>query len=1047
MSLDRSLPFSAELLCVLGVISLAGCALEARDRDPVVATAASAAAAGPEIAFLAPANNANYQVPAVVDVPTLVDVVDGVVGPADLHIRYWFNGVEVGEETSTASFTFTDVPCGYQQLAAQLVQADGAPLPNPQSVASIVVRVRCPCDTTADCDDDHACSAQFCNSEVCSYGPVANCCEHDLQCEFGWFCENSKCKECATQADCDDGNSCTNDLCLVDGLCDHTPVEGCCNTDGDCDDGLFCTTDSCDVASHTCGYVESADPLCCNTDVDCIPADPCMRYMCYTSTNLNLQWCRYGPPEIGCCTNDGHCEDGSPCTLDECVYETPEDASGTCAFDADPAIPECCLSKAQCDDSDPSTVDTCVANNCLHTDDPNYCGLPTTSAMVINELMVAPGSLPDETGEWIELFNASDQIIDLVGWKITTSAGESHTITPANALGSSTVTVLVPGVYFVLAANPDKALNGGFIPHYAYGGALSLRDQWQTGAGVTYTVSLYDPDGLLVDSVTYDSATWPLEDQRSLELTHAWADNQDPANWRAAGHSKQAAFNTPYGNKNLGLHGSPKTKNNSSLLGLLHDDCVAPEGASLCAEGRCDMQSHCTYPIAQGCCTADLDCEDGVACTTDTCDVGSNACVEGDPVADCCQTDDECEDDNPCNLDRCLGNSCRHSPDIIPGCCNDHDACSDGDPCTVDACDLAAHECLPSVPLDPGGGLQCCLSADECDDGDPATLNVCDPSTNLCVYPPDVDFCDSAADLCDDDDACTADSCDLGAGACVHEPIADCCNVSADCADDGDACTAEVCDAGSHTCSSPPIVGCCNTPADCDDGVLCTADLCADHACHNPPIDGCCEADGECDDSSDCTADTCDLDTNTCDFVGTGMCCTPGAPPAQLAVECGVDPDGPALECWTWSCTVEGACEAQEAAECCTDHADCDDSDGCTVDACLTTGICKHFDNPTPGCCADHADCEGGEFCDTGACTPKLADGKLCDEHVQCASGACAGGVCAPPTVTGTFGFAAVGLIVDGGDGALTIMSSDGGPGGRASSATHTVDWGVIEVP
>ena len=1036
------------MVSMVATVATAGCVgQDAAPTGPAPGTAVLAAEDAPSITILSPANNTDFDAVAVVSIPVAVDVSGGVVGPGDLHIAYLLDGAALAEVTDTSGYTFADVPCGYHQLAAQLVSSDGAALPNAESVATVVVRVRCPCEVTEDCDDGNPCSAQFCNVGTCSYGPIAGCCQHDLQCPWGWSCDNDTCKQCATSSDCEDGNPCTAEFCTVDGLCDYIVDAECCNVDQDCDDGLFCTTDTCaGPVANTCLHVESEDPMCCNVHDDCIPEDPCVTYMCYVQTKLNKQWCRYGPPLFGCCNEDSDCGDANPCTLDVCVYDEPGGDSGACSFQPDPATPNCCLSHNDCDDGDPGTIDACVANTCENVDDPLYCELPPTSAIVIHELMVAPGDVPDEAGEWIELFNASDQIIDLVGWTLATSTGQAHTISLDHVVGSASITVLVPGVHFVLARSHDSLLNGGFIPHYEYGQDLDLPDPWENNAGVVHTLTLHDPAGDPVDTITYDSATWPLEDHHSLELTHPWADNTQAAHWRAAGHSKYASFNVPYGNKNFGLLGSPKAKNKSSALGILHGGCVAPDGSHFCAEGRCNQQSHCEFPIAAGCCEVDDDCVDADPCNPLVCNAGAHACVDSGEVTDCCSIDAECEDDNPCNLDRCLGNSCRHSPNIFPGCCVADGDCDDGDPCTVAACDVAANACLDPVPVDLPGGLQCCKTSDECDDGDLQTLDVCDPTESVCVFPPDVEFCDDDAAPCDDGNPCTDDSCHLVTSTCAHDAVPGCCVADGDCPSDGDPCTEESCDVPSTSCSSTPIADCCVADSECDDGQVCTADSCTNNACHASAIDGCCLVDGECDDGSGCTADSCDLTDHTCLFEGTGECCTPNAGAAQLLAECGLDPDGPALLCWTWSCDETALCAAVQAPECCTEHADCDDSDGCTVDVCGLDAICKHLDNPTPGCCATHEECAAGDYCDGGTCSPKLPDGEPCDEHVACESSTCAGGVCAPPSLFLSIGVSGYALADEAPDGSTTFQTLDGKPGGRGKSATHVLDWGVIEV-
>ncbi len=69
-----------------------------------------------------------------------------------------------------------------------------------------------------------------------------------------------------------------------------------------------------------------------------------------------------------------------------------------------------------------------------------------------------------------------------------------------------------------------------------------------------------------------------------------------------------------------------------------------------------------------------------------------------------CASAADCDDGDACTLDSCAGGACAHAP-----------ACDDGDPCTVDSCDAAAchHEPVPNCgqpepsdagPSDAGGG-------------------------------------------------------------------------------------------------------------------------------------------------------------------------------------------------------------------------------------------------------------------------------------------------------------------------------------------------------
>jgi len=133
-------------------------------------------------------------------------------------------------------------------------------------------------------------------------------------------------------------------------------------------------------------------------------------------------------------------------------------------------------------------------------------------------------------------------------------------------------------------------------------------------------------------------------------------------------------------------------------------------------------------PADENCCQSHSDCNDGNACTADTCNsetgachyapVDDGACRACNTVAGCvddengcteegcvygvcvseplpppctpCVTDGWCEDFNPCTSDSCVGWACVNSP--IPGCVppNCLTGCDDGDPCTSDICENLA---------------------------------------------------------------------------------------------------------------------------------------------------------------------------------------------------------------------------------------------------------------------------------------------------------------------------------------------------------------------
>ncbi|MFQ5589878.1 MAG: dockerin type I domain-containing protein [Phycisphaerae bacterium] len=206
------------------------------------------------------------------------------------------------------------------------------------------------CQTDADCDDGNPCTTDVCLADgTCQNTPD---CTSASDCDDGNACTTDTCDangccvftpECTTDADCDDGNACTTDTCDAAGCCVYTPD---CTADTDCNDNNACTTDVCDPATGCCVFTPD-----CTTNADCDDNNACTTDVC--------------DPASACCTNtpicttDTDCDDGDVCTTDTCR------ADGCCDN-----IPEC-TADTDCDDGNPCTIDACVAGCCEHTPDPN----------------------------------------------------------------------------------------------------------------------------------------------------------------------------------------------------------------------------------------------------------------------------------------------------------------------------------------------------------------------------------------------------------------------------------------------------------------------------------------------------------------------------------------------------------------------------------------------------------------------------------------------------------------------------------------------------
>ena len=185
--------------------------------------------------------------------------------------------------------------------------------------------------------------------------------------------------------------------------------------------------------------------------------------------------------------------------------------------------------------------------------------------------------------------------------------------------------------------------------------------------------------------------------------------------------------------------------------------CVPP-----CADvTQCDDASACTLDVcspAAGCLHIAVSCDDGNQCTADLCNAASG-CSDLPAAATVCEDDDACTGTGSCNAGTCVGgaalncddgNACSlDTCDAKAGCVHSNtDApCEDGDACS-----------LVSVCIN----LACTsLGGVNCDDGNPCTQDLCASQTAVCSHPPA-----SAGAVCDDDDLCTSgDFCD-GQGGC-----------------------------------------------------------------------------------------------------------------------------------------------------------------------------------------------------------------------------------------------------------------------------------------
>ena len=175
------------------------------------------------------------------------------------------------------------------------------------------------------------------------------------------------CAGCTTNKECDDGNECTEDLC-IEGACqnnpypDDTPCTGgvccggtctavVCSVDIDCDDFNECTTDTC-TNPDTCSAACSNTPVADDT--------PCTGGVCCGAT------C-----SAPVCSSNPECDDSEPCTTDTCMD------AGTCTAYCDNTWAACGLADGCCGpDCTPATDPDCTNcgnGTCEPGEDCNNC--------------------------------------------------------------------------------------------------------------------------------------------------------------------------------------------------------------------------------------------------------------------------------------------------------------------------------------------------------------------------------------------------------------------------------------------------------------------------------------------------------------------------------------------------------------------------------------------------------------------------------------------------------------------------------------------------
>ena len=125
--------------------------------------------------------------------------------------------------------------------------------------------------------------------------------------------------------------------------------------------------------------------------------------------------------------------------------------------------------------------------------------------IIIPEIMINPDSTSDLNGEWIELFNAGTETVNIDGWILSDNGTDSHTISNGGTLN------IASGEYLVLGIDSNTTTNGGYPCDYKYSN-FSL-------ANSADEIIIKD-ETTVIDSLAYDeTASWAIPVGASLVFT------------------------------------------------------------------------------------------------------------------------------------------------------------------------------------------------------------------------------------------------------------------------------------------------------------------------------------------------------------------------------------------------------------------------------------------------------------------------------------------------------------------------------------------------